>query len=87
MKRYEDYQVDKEKPCLNQEEIKNVEWTKYKIVVPTESDKEEILLGFKHFHDSLDIDTDYIVVNQMAHEYITANNIIVDEELYNKLDR
>lgn len=87
MKRYEDYQVDKEKPCLNQEEIKNVEWAKYKIVVPTESDKEEILLGFKHFHDSLDIDTDYIVVNQMAHEYITANNIIVDEELYNKLDR
>jgi hypothetical protein len=87
MKRYEDYQVDKEKPCLNQEEIKNVEWTKYKIVVPTESDKEEILLGFKHFHDSVNIDTDYIVVNQMAHEYITANNIIVDEELYNKLDR
>lgn len=87
MKRYEDYQTDKEKPCLTQDEIKNVEWTKYKIVVPTEADKEEIMLGFKHFHDSFDIDTEYIVVNQMAHEYITANNIIVDEELYNKLDK
>lgn len=86
MKRYEDYQVDKEKPCLNQEEIKNVEWTKYKIVVPTEKDRDELLMAFKHFHDSIDIDTDYIVVNQVAHEYITGNNIIIDEELYNKLD-
>lgn len=86
MKRYEDYQLNKEKPCLNQDEINNVEWTKYKIVVPTEADKEEILSGLKHFHDSVNIDTEYIVVNQMAHEYVTANNIIVDEELYNKLD-
>ncbi len=86
MRRYEDYQQDKDKPCLNQDEIKNVEWTKYKIVVPTDSDKEELLSAFKHFHDSVDIDTDYIAVNQVAHEYITGNNIIVDQELYNKLE-
>lgn len=85
MKRYEDYQTDKEKPCLNPEEIKKVEWTKYKIIVPTEKDKDEVLLAFKHFHDSHDIDTDFIVVNQLAHEYITGDNVIVDEELYNKL--
>jgi len=85
MKRYEDYQEDKDRPCLNQNEIKKVEWTKYKIIVPTKKDKEEIVSAFKHFHDSNDIDTDFVVVNQLAHEYITADNIIVDEELYNKL--
>lgn len=85
MKRYEDYQEDKERPCLNPEEIKKVEWTKYKIIVPTKKDKEDLLSAFRHFHDSHDIDTDFIVVNQLAHEYITGDNVIVDEELYNKL--
>ena len=39
-----------------------------------------------------DIDTDNVVVNQLAHEYLddsvaegTHNNIIVDKELYEKL--
>jgi len=86
MRKYEDYQKDKEKPCLSQEEIKKVEWTKYKIVVPTDSDKKELLEAFSHFHDSLGVDTDYVTVNQLSHEYITGNNIIVDEELYNKLE-
>jgi len=86
MKRYEDYQENKEKPCLNPEEIKKVEWTKYKIVVPSQEDKRELLDAFKHFHDSLGIDTDFIVVNQIAHEYLTGNNIVIDQELYNKLE-
>lgn len=85
MRRYEDYQADKERLCLTQEEIKKVKWTKYKIVVPTEADKNEILEAMKHFHDSLDVDTDYIVVNQLAHEYLTGDNIIVNPKLYGKL--
>jgi hypothetical protein len=49
--------------------------------------------AFEHIHYS-NIDTDNIAVNQLAHEYLTEettgdpktrNNIIVDEELYNKL--
>ena len=85
MRRYEDYQADKEKPCLNQEEINKVEWTRYKIIVPTKKDKEDVLSAFKHFHDSRDIDTDFIVVNQFAHEYITGDNVIVYQNLYNQL--
>lgn len=87
MKRYDDYQKDKQKPCLTQDEIKNVDWTKYKIIVPSEKDRDELLSAFKHFHDSVDIDTDYVVVNQVSHEYVTGNNIIVDEKLYKKLDK
>ena len=42
--------------------IKDVEWTKYKIIVPTEKDKQELMEAFEHFHNS-DIDTDNIVIS------------------------
>lgn len=81
MKKYNDY-----------EDIKQVEWTKYVIIVPTENDRKEIMEAFKHFHYS-NIDTENIVVNQLAHEYLTEedlapgskNNIIVDSEMFQKL--
>ena len=94
MKRYEDFKSEGNKTdYLTKEEMKNVKWTKYKIVVPTLEDKLELEKAFEHIHYS-DIDTDNIAVNQLAHEYLTEeitgdsqtrNNIIVDEELYNKL--
>jgi hypothetical protein len=66
-------------------------WTKYKIIVPTEEDRQELMKGFEHFHYS-DVDTENIVVNQLIHEYLdeermegAKNNIIVDSVLYNKL--
>jgi hypothetical protein len=69
------------------------EWvyTKYKIIVPTEEDRQELMKGFEHIHYS-DVDTENIVVNQLIHEYLdeermegAKNNIIVDSVLYNKL--
>jgi hypothetical protein len=79
MKKYSDY-PENENP-----------WTKYKIVVPTEEDRQELMKGFEHFHYS-DVDTENIVVNQLIHEYLdeermegAKNNIIVDSVLYNKL--
>lgn len=96
MKRYEDFKnKDNETDYLTNEEMKGVKWTKYKIIVPTLEDKLELEKAFEHIHDS-DIDTDNIVVNQLAHEYLTEertgdwrtiNNIIVDEELFNKLNK
>lgn len=83
MKKYQDYS-----------DIKSVNWTKYKIIVPTEEDKKELEEAFEHFHYS-DIDTDNITVNQLAHEYLTEertgdpktkNNIIVDKKLYQELN-
>lgn len=95
MKRYEDFKSQENKTgYLTQEELKSVRWTKYKIVVPTLEDKLELEKAFEHIHYS-DIDTDNIAVNQLAHEYLTEevtgnpetiNNIIVDEELFNKLN-
>ena len=79
MKKYSDYPEN--------------EWpgAKYKIIVPTEEDRQELMKGFEHFHYS-DVDTENIVVNQLIHEYLdeermegAKNNIIVDSVLYNKL--
>ena len=73
--------------------IQEVKFTKYKIIVPTEKDRQELLDAFEHIHYS-DIDTEFVTVNQLAHEYLTPektgdsktnNNIIVDQDLYNKL--
>ena len=65
-----------------------IKWTKYKIVVPTKADEKELRDAFRHIHDS-DIDTDYIAVNQLAHEYLEDNgcNIVVDKELYESLNK
>ena len=82
MKRYSDYS-----------EISKVEWTKYKIVVPTEKDKKDIKEALSMFHYSSDFDSDIVTVNQLGHEYLDPEdmgghpgNIIVDKELYEKLN-
>ncbi len=96
MKRYEDFKNESnETDYLTKEEMEKVKWTKYKIIVPTIEDKLELENTFEHIHYS-NIDTDNIAVNQLAHEYLTEdvtgdphtkNNIIVDEELYNKINK
>ncbi len=92
MKKYDDYKTDKSKRDLTKEELNKIDWTKYKIIVPTEKDKKELEAAFEHIHYS-DIDTDFITVNQLAHEYLnddvakgTYNNIIVDETLFKSIE-
>ena len=84
MKRYSDNKKNSSRAMLTQDELKNVQYTKYKIIVASEDDKIELKEAFKHFHDQM-IDTDIVAVNQLAHEYQIDNNIIVDENLYNDL--
>lgn len=80
MKRYEYYK-----------NMVDVKWTKYKIVVPTEHDKEEVQKALEHCHDSKDIDTDFVTVNQLVHEYSHEDssdkfcNVIVDKKLYDQI--
>ncbi|MCK9415537.1 hypothetical protein M0Q97_02625 [Candidatus Dojkabacteria bacterium] len=88
MKKYQDYSKNRTIDLTN-EELKNIEWTKFKIIVPTLKDKIELEEAIEYIHCS-DIDTDYITVNQLAHHYLNEdegyiNNIIVDEKLYNNL--
>jgi hypothetical protein len=92
MKKYNDYKKDNSKRDLSKDEINSVEWTKYKIIVPTEKDRQELMEAFEHIHYS-DIDTEFVSVNQLAHEYLdnkridnTWNNIIVDENLYKSIE-
>jgi hypothetical protein len=95
MKRYLDYKNKNSKhDDLTEEELNSVKWTKYKIIVPSEEDKKELEMAFEHIHYS-DIDTEYVTVNQLAHEYLTPeitedpktkNNIIVNKYLYNSLE-
>jgi len=63
----------------------NPTWSKYKIIVSNEEDKEELMEAFKHFHDA-DINPDYITVNQLIHEYLFGYNIVVNEILFNELN-
>ena len=66
------------------DKLSEIDWTKYKIVAETESDKEQLMEAFRHIHDS-DVDTDYITVNQLSHEYLDINNIVVGKELYHMI--
>jgi len=88
MKKYSDYQKNKIRSFLTEEEMKKVEWTKFKIVVPTEEDKQEIMDAFHHFHNS-NIDTEFVTVNQLAHQYLDDDgmNIVVNKELYDELNK
>jgi hypothetical protein len=75
--------------------IKDIRWTKYKIVVPTEQDKNDLEEAFEHLHYT-DCDTNNVPVNQLIHEYLTPekggnpktkNNIIVDNFTYKILEQ
>jgi hypothetical protein len=75
------------------ESLEGVTWTKYKIIVPTERDRNELMEAFEHLHYT-DCDTDLVAVNQLVHEYLceevtgdpkSINNIIVNKKLYDKL--
>lgn len=85
MNKYSDYQKDKNKIELTNDEMKLVEWTRYKIVVPTENDKQEIMEAFNHFHDE-GYNSDFITCNQLAHEYLNGDNILVSEKIFNSLN-
>ena len=64
------------------------QWTKFKIVVPTKADEKELRKAFRHIHDS-SINTDYVTVNQLAHQYQDdpGCNIVVDKAAYEELNK
>lgn len=58
MNRYDDNKGDDQK------------WGKIsKITVPTEEDKEQLLLACEYIHNLKDIDSDYMMVNMLMHLY------------------
>jgi hypothetical protein len=86
MKQYKDF------GCVGvNSDVSKVDWTKYKIVVPTEKDRKEIHAAMEYFHDCKETDTDFVTVNQLVHEYEHGDesdkysNIVVDFYLYHQL--
>lgn len=71
MKKYPEEEVD----------AKDIPWTKFKIIVPTQEDKQELMDSFEHFHDE-GYDPELITPNQLAHEYINGSNIEVNPKLF-----
>lgn len=51
------------------------------IVVPTEYDKEQLLLAIKYIHDLRNLDTGYLAVNHLLHLYLHPELIVVREEI------
>ena len=86
MKKYSDFSSSGSREELSSDEIANINWTKYKIIVPTEEDKQEIMSAMQTFHDE-GYDPELITCNQMAHEYVEGHNIIVDKELFEKMNQ
>lgn len=82
MKKYEDF-----------EDIQSIDWTKYVIICESEKDRLELMEAFEHIHYS-DINTNFITVNQLAHEYLddtrvsgSSNNIHVNKEVYDNFKK
>ena len=87
LRRYEDYGYRTHK-----DNLKKVKFIKFKIVVPTQKDKEQLQAAFEYLHNQWNIDTDFIAVNQVIHEYDQddpriPDNIIVDKSLYKQLTK
>jgi len=86
MKTYKDFGV-----VDPSDDISKVIFTRFKIVVPTEKDRKELQAAFEYFHDFRDINTDFVTVNQLVHEYKhhdksdKYSDIIVDFGLYHRL--
>ena len=58
----------------------NQKWvTISKIEVPTDYDKEQLLLAIKYLHDNPLIDTDILAVNTLVHLYLNPELIKVSE--------
>lgn len=51
--------------------VSDIKWTRYKIVVPTEADRQELMAALEHIHYS-NVDTNYVAVNQLIHEYLDS---------------
>lgn len=59
---------------------------KYIILVPNKKDKEELKKAFEYLHDQ-DIDTNFVAVNDVVHEYLDngsdgVSQIMVNNKLY-----
>jgi hypothetical protein len=80
----------------NMKDPRKVNWTKFRIVVPTEDDKRQLQACFEYIHDNqiMDCKEDFIVLNQIAHCYLdqeretgTVSMIVVDADAFKEMSQ
>ncbi len=68
---------------------KSPKFFKFMVVVPSQKDKDELIEAFRYIHYLRELDTDYIIVNQLAHLYLDEPEnpvqIMIDKEMFDKL--
>lgn len=57
--------------------LEDQKWGNFKIIVPTEEDKKQLLLASEYIHNLSDIDSDYMMVNALMHLYLNPELIEV----------
>jgi hypothetical protein len=61
------------------------------ITVPRQEDKDELLEAFRYLHDLKELDTDFIIVNQLVHLYMDEPEnpvkIVVDRGAFAYLNK
>ena len=93
MKRYEDYGYGIDGKPGTKDDITKVKFTEFKIIVPNEAAKQEIMAAMEYFHDMREIDTEFITVNQLVHQYEHKDesdkhlNIIVNYDLFHEVQK
>lgn len=88
MKTYEDFGIVGHVP-QDSPKWKKVKWIDFRIIVPDQYTKDQLLAAFEYLHDNKLIDTDFIAVNAVVHAYETLDNtnppvinpILVDPEM------
>ena len=67
-------------------------WVDFRIVVPDEDTKKQLLAAFEYIHDNRTLDLDYMAVNSIAHSYLTPKlekdsicRVIVDPDLFKRM--
>lgn len=83
LKKYKDFGI-----TMKSTDFTKVKWTRFIIVVPSEADRKELQAAFEYLHDRRDIDTEFVTVNQIVHEYDYGGEftrIMVDPKLYKSI--
>lgn len=72
-------------------ENKETKFFNFIITVPRQKDKEELIKAFRYIHNLKELDTDYIIVNQLAHLYLKEPEnpvkIVVDSRAFSYLSK
>jgi hypothetical protein len=55
-----------------------------KIVVNSEHAKDQLIQAFKYLHYLREIDTNFLAVNVLVHQYLDPNSIVVEEDYFDE---